>query len=139
VFDKFKNMYVVQNNGELNTVEPYKNLEDNYNEESPSGELNPTEPCENVEENQNEDLKTQEPLENTEENALSMLEALGGEEQALLAEKSQIVAMEETLKQRIRDEIENKKHRIENLKYEIPELKKRCEALAKALDIPVQK
>ena len=47
--------------------------------------------------------------------------------------------MEETLKQRIKDEIEIKKHKIETLKYEIPELKQRCKALAKILDVPVQK
>jgi hypothetical protein len=47
--------------------------------------------------------------------------------------------MEETLKQKIKDEIEIKKHKIENLKYAIPELKQRCEALAKIITIPVQK
>lgn len=79
------------------------------------------------------------PCENTEENMLATLEALGGEERLLLAEKSQLLNMEETLRQKIIDEIEIKRHRIENLRYEIPELKQRCEALAKALDIPVQK
>jgi hypothetical protein len=68
-----------------------------------------------------------------------MLEALGGEERTLIAEKSQLLTMEETLRQRIKDEIEVKRHRIENLKYEIPELRQRCEALAKALDIPIQR
>jgi predicted RNase H-like nuclease (RuvC/YqgF family) len=105
----------------------------------PNEEQNTAEPCENIEENQSEEMNTQEPFENTEENDLSTLEALGGEERSLLAEKSQLLNMEKTLKQRIRDEIEIKRHRIENLKYEIPELKQRCEALAKALDIPVQK
>jgi predicted RNase H-like nuclease (RuvC/YqgF family) len=122
VFDIFKKPDEEQNNGEQNTAEPCENLEENYKEE-----------------NQSEEMNTQEPFENTEENALSTLEALGGEERSLLAEKSQLLNMEETLKQRIRDEIEIKRHRIENLKYEIPELKQRCEALAKALDIPVQK
>jgi predicted RNase H-like nuclease (RuvC/YqgF family) len=90
------------------------------------------------EEHNNGEL-TVEPCENTEKDYLSKLEALDGEERALLAEKAQLLNMEETLKQRIRDEIEAKKHRIENLKNEIPELKQRCEALAKVLDIPVQK
>lgn len=122
MFEIFKKPDEEQNNGEQDTAEPVENLEENYKEE-----------------NQSEETNTQVTLENTEENILSTLEALGGEERLLLAEKSQLLNMEETLKQRIKDEIEIKKHRIENLKYEIPELKQRCEALAKALDIPVQK
>jgi predicted RNase H-like nuclease (RuvC/YqgF family) len=117
VFDIFKKL-----DEEQNTAEPCENIDENYKEE-----------------NQSEEMNTQEPLGNIEADVLSTLEALGGEERSLLAEKSQLLNMEETLKQRIRDEIEIKRHRIENLKYEIPELKQRCEALAKALDIPVQK
>ena len=90
-------------------------------------------------EKQNEEAKTQEPFESAEADLLDMLMTLGGEERTLIAEKSQLLDMEETLKQKIMDEIEVKRHKIENLKYEIPELKQRCEALAKALDIPVQK
>ena len=90
-------------------------------------------------EKQNEEAKTQEPFESAEADLLDMLMTLGGEERTLIAEKSQLLDMEETLKQKIIDEIEVKRHKIENLKYEIPELKQRCEALAKALDIPVQK
>jgi HEAT repeat protein len=102
------------------------------------------EPCANLaetikEENPNPQIITQEPCQNEEENILSILEALEGQEQVLLTEKSQLVSMEETLTQRIREEIEIRRHRIENLKHEIPELKQRCEVLAKALDIPVQK
>ena len=121
MFDVFKKPDEEQNNGEQNTAEPIENLEAN------------------PEESKNEEVKTQNPLENKETDMLSMLEALGGEERTLIAEKSQLLNMEETLRQRIRDEIEVKRHRIENLKYEIPELKQRCEALAKALDIPIQK
>ena len=112
----------------------FKKLDDEQN----NGEQNIAEQCENLEENR-EEMKTQEPFEKTEADVLATLEALGGEERLLLAEKSQLMSMEETLKQRISDEIEVKRHRIENLRYEIPELKQRCEALAKALDIPVQK
>jgi len=90
-------------------------------------------------EKQGEEVKTQEPFESAEADLLDTLMALGGEERTLIAEKSQLIDMEETLKQKIMDEIEVKRHKIENLKYEIPELKQRCEALAKALDIPVQK
>jgi seryl-tRNA synthetase len=90
------------------------------------------------EEHNNGEL-TAEPCENTEKDHLSTLEALDGEEKSLLAQKSQLLNMEETLRQKIRDEIEAKKHRIANLKNEIPELKQRCEALAKVLDIPVRK
>jgi predicted RNase H-like nuclease (RuvC/YqgF family) len=121
VFDVFKKPGEEQNNGEHNTAEPIENLE------------------ETCEESKNEEVKAQKPFENTEADMLSMLESLGGEERILIAEKSQLLTMEETLRQRIRDEIEVKRHRIENLKYEIPELKQRCEALAKALDIPIQK
>jgi predicted RNase H-like nuclease (RuvC/YqgF family) len=114
-------------------------------DEEPTNETqNNAEPTENPEqkckkENQSEEANPQVTFENTEESVLSTLEALGGEERLLLSEKSQLLDMEETLRQRIKDEIEVKRHRIENLKYEIPELKQRCEALAKALDIPVQK
>ena len=66
-----------------------------------------------------------------------MLEELGGEEQVLLAERAQLVNTEETLRQKVREEINIRRSKIENLKHEIPELKQRCEALAKALDMPV--
>ena len=122
MFDIFKKLDEEQNNGEQNTAEPDQNSEENHNEE-----------------HQTEEVHTQEPFKNIEADVLSTLEALGGEERMLIAEKSQLLNMEETLKQRIIEEIEIKRHRIENLKYEIPELKQRCEALAKALDIPVQK
>jgi len=122
MFDIFKKLDEEQNNGEQNTVEPCENIEANHEEEKQSEETGP-----------------QGPFEKTEVDMLSTLEALGGEERLLIAEKSQLLNMEETLRQRIRDEIEVKRHRIENLKYEIPELKQRCEALAKVLEIPIQK
>jgi predicted RNase H-like nuclease (RuvC/YqgF family) len=126
VFDAFKKPNEEQNNGEQNTAEPIENLEAN------------------PEVSKNEEVKTQTPVvqppfESKETDMLSMLEALGGEERTLIAEKSQLLNMEETLRQRIKDEIEIKRHRIENLKYEIPELRQRCEALAKVLDIPIQR
>ena len=122
MFDMFKKLDEEQNNGELTAAEQCENLEENIKEENPSVEMN-----------------TQEPCQNEEENILSMLEILGGEEKSLIAEKLQLINMEETLKQKIRDEIEIKRHKIENLRHEIPELKQRCEVLAKALEIPVQK
>jgi predicted RNase H-like nuclease (RuvC/YqgF family) len=91
------------------------------------------------EEQQKTEMNNTEPCENREENLLTLIETLGGEEQALLEEKAQLANMEEQLQLKIKEEIEAKKHRIENLKNEIPELKQRCEALAKALDIQVQK
>ena len=121
MFEVFKKPDEEQNNGEQNTAEPIENVE-----VKPEGEC------------KNEEVKVK-PFETKETDMLSMLEALGGEEQTLIAEKSQLLTMEETLRQRIKDEIEVKRHRIENLKYEIPELRQRCEALAKALDIPVHK
>ena len=122
MFALLKKLDEEQNNGELYAAEPCANLDENIKEE-----------------NLNQQLITQEPCQNEEENILSILEALEGEEHVLLTEKSQLVSMEETLTQRIREEIEIRRHRIENLKHEIPELKQRCEILAKALDIPVQK
>jgi len=122
MFDMLKKLDEEQNNGETSTEEQCENLEETIKEENPSEEMN-----------------TQEPCPNEEENILSMLETLGGEEKSLIAEKLQLINMEETLKQKIRDEIEIKRHMIENLRHEIPELKQRCEVLAKALEIPVQK
>jgi hypothetical protein len=133
VFDIFKKLDEDQNNGELNPEEPCENIEEKITVEEKTTEENI------AEENAKEELNIQEPYQSEEEKILSMLEALGGEEQALLAEKSQLVNMEETLRHRVREEIEIKRHRIENLKHEIPELKQRCEVLAKALDIPVQR
>jgi len=125
MFDKFKKPDEEQNNGEQNATEPIANLEQPCIEEKPRQETSAP--------------STQEPFETAESDMLSLLESLGGEERTLVAEKSQLVTMEENLRQKIIDEIEVKRHRIENLKYEIPELKQRCEALAKALDIPIQK
>jgi seryl-tRNA synthetase len=92
-----------------------------------NGESTIREPCVVVDKNQ------------VEENLLTLLEALYSEERSLLAEKAQLLNMEETLSQRIKGEIEAKRQRIDALKNEIPDLKQRCETLAKALDIQVQK
>lgn len=123
MFDMFKKLDEEQNNGEPNTEEQCENLEEDIKEVNPSEEI----------------ITANEPCQNEEENILSMLETLEGEEKSLIAEKLQLINMEETLKQKIRDEIEVKRHKIENLRHEIPELKQRCEVLAKALEIPVQK
>jgi hypothetical protein len=128
VFGIFKKLDEEQNNGELNTAEPCEIIEETIAVEESITEKNP-----------NEELTTQEPYQNKEENILFVLKALGEEERLLLSERSQLVNMEETLTQRAREEVEFKRHRIENLKHEIPELKQRCEFLAKALDMPIQK
>jgi hypothetical protein len=127
MFDILKKLNENQDSTELNTEEPYENAESQAAVEEKINEENPS-----------EELKTQEPYQSEEEKILSMLETLGGEEQALLTEKSQLVNMEETLKQQIREEIELKRHKIENLKHEIPELKQRCEVLSKALNVSIQ-
>jgi tryptophanyl-tRNA synthetase len=127
MFDIFKKLDEEQNNGEIDIVEPSENVEEKITVEEPITEEKPTEPT------------IQEPYQTQEENILSVLKALGEEERLLLSERSQLANMEETLTQRAREEVEFKRHRIENLKHEIPELKQRCEFLAKALDIPVQK
>jgi predicted RNase H-like nuclease (RuvC/YqgF family) len=128
MFDIFKKLDEDQNNGELNTEEPSENIEEKVTVEEPIKEESP-----------NEEPNIQQPYQTEEEKVLAMLEELGGEEQALLAERTQLVNMETTLRQRIREEIKIRRSKIENLKHEIPELKQRCEALARALDIPVQK
>lgn len=108
-------------------------------EDQPYGELFTEEPYKDCVEVSTVEEATRELCQSRKENVLAMLEALGGEEQELLTEKSQLLNMEETLRQKIIEEIEIKRNRIELLKQEIPELKQRCEVLAKALDIPVQK
>lgn len=122
MFDRFKKPEEEQNDLEQEPTDPHDDLKETAEEEK-----------------QSEEKSSQEPFEPTEVDMLATLEALGGEERTLIAEKSQLLNTEETLRQKIKDEIEVKRHRVENLKYEIPELKQRCEALAKALDIPVQK
>ncbi len=128
MFDIFKKLDEEQNNEEIDIVEPSENIEEKITVEEPITEEKPT-----------QEPTIQEPYQNQEENILSVLKALGEEERLLLSERSQLVNMEETLTQRAREEVEFKRHRIENLKHEIPELKQRCEFLAKALDIPIQK
>ena len=80
-----------------------------------------------------------EPSIDLENDYLSTLETLRAEERSLLTEKSQLIDMEKTLRQKIKVEIEMKRRRIEALKNEIPELQRQCELLAKALDITVRK
>lgn len=128
MFDIFKKLDEDQNNGELNTPEPCENVEEKITVEEHINEETP-----------NEELTIQEPYQTQEESILSILQSLGEEERTLLLERSQLANMEETLAQKAREEVEFKRHRIENLRHEIPELKQRCEALAKALDMPIQK
>jgi len=128
MFDIIKKPSEGNNNGELISAEPCANGEEkitvgeNITVETPS-----------------EEQAIQVPPQSQKENSLSLLRALGEEERSLQLERSQLASMEEKLAQRVREEVEFKRHRIENLKHEIPELKQRCEALAKALDMPVQK
>ena len=70
---------------------------------------------------------------------LSIEEAFLNEERNLINEKNQLLDMEKNLKERIIDEIEEKKSNINNLQIEIPKIKKRVEFLAKMLKIPVIK
>jgi predicted RNase H-like nuclease (RuvC/YqgF family) len=128
MFDVFKKLDGNQDNGELNTQEPYDFVEEKVTVEE-----------EVEEETLSEQLITQKPYQTEKEKILSMLEELSFEEKALLAEKAQLVNMEENLRQRLREEIDIKQNKIKNLKHEIPELRQRCEVLARALDIPVQK
>ena len=123
MFDMVKKLDEQQNNEELTAAEQCENLEEDIKEVNPSEEI----------------ITANEPCPSEEENSLSMLDMLGNEEKSLMAEKLQLIDMEETLKQKVRDEIDIKRHKIENLRHEIPELKQRCEVLAKALEIPVQK
>ena len=126
MFDIFKKLDEDQNNGKLNSEEPYEKVEEKVTIEETI-----------TVESQSEAPNTQELYQTEEEKILAMLEELGGEEQALLAERAQLASTEETLRQKVREEINIRRSKIENLKHEIPELKQRCEALAKALDMPV--
>ena len=83
--------------------------------------------------------KVSQDLKRNEENVLSTLKALSDKEKELLAQRDQLLGLEETLKKRIINEIETKKSTVSNLQTEIPELKQRIEDLAKVLKIPVVK
>jgi exonuclease VII large subunit len=78
-------------------------------------------------------------LSRNEQSDLLTLKSLFDKERALLAERDQLLDVEETLKKRIINEIKTKKSRILDLQTEIPELKQRIENLAKVLKIPVVK
>jgi predicted RNase H-like nuclease (RuvC/YqgF family) len=127
MFDVFKKLDGDQNNGETKTQEPYDFVEEKITVEEVENEM------------LSEQLNTQKPYQTEEEKILSMLEELSVEEKALLAEKAQLINMEENLRHKLIEEIDIRRNKIENLKHEIPELRQRCEALARALDIPVQK
>ena len=127
MFDVFKKLDGDQNNGEIKTQEPYDFVEEKVTVEEVENEM------------LSEQLNTQKPYQTEEEKILSMLEELSVEEKALLAEKAQLINMEENLRHKLIEEIDIRRNKIENLKHEIPELRQRCEALARALDIPVQK
>ena len=83
--------------------------------------------------------KVSQDLKRNEENVLLTLKALSDKEKELLAQRDQLLGLEETLKKRIISEIETKKSTVSNLQAEIPELKQRIEDLAKVLKIPVVK
>ena len=72
-----------------------------------------------------------------EENLQMTLQSLKEEELALMTQKTELLSIEEKLRLKTAEEIENTRQRIESLKSEIPELKQKCEGLAKALEIPV--
>jgi predicted RNase H-like nuclease (RuvC/YqgF family) len=112
-------------------------------EQEPEADATNEAPDENMEETPNEteyiapENPEPEPCQITKDDSLSMLEELEKEEQTLLEEKAQLINTELSLRQKIKEEIEAKKRRIEDLKHEIPELRQSCDALAKALNIPV--
>lgn len=85
------------------------------------------------------DLQPEGSYANGEEKMLSELKKLEEERNALIKEKRQLENTENTLRQTVREEIKVRKQQIEKLKIEISNLKQRCEALAKLLDIPIQK
>lgn len=85
------------------------------------------------------DLQSEGSYPKGEEKVLSELKKLEEERKALLKEKRQLENTENTLRQTVKEEIKVRKQQIEKLKIEISNLKQRCEALAKLLDIPIQK
>jgi predicted RNase H-like nuclease (RuvC/YqgF family) len=62
---------------------------------------------------------------------------LAEEENALRNEKQRLLRLVEELENRLTNEIKTKKSNIATLKTEISDLQKRCDKLAKALNIPV--
>ena len=82
---------------------------------------------------------TPQNLKKNEETVFSILTSLSDKEKNLLAEKNQLLDVEESLKKRIIKAIETKKSSILDLQTEIPKVKKRIEDLAKVLEIPVVK
>jgi hypothetical protein len=72
-----------------------------------------------------------------EENLMAVLETLKQEESTLINQKQQLASVGEQLRLRTIEEINKTRERISGLKSEIPELKQKCEAMAKALQIPV--
>jgi hypothetical protein len=121
MLNKLKNLDKEQKDGELKNIQLNKNQKSSPKEDKEIEEI------------------TIKELSPPEEDKLATLESLKEEWETLLAEKKQLQNMAETLKQKIEDEIEIKRYNIENLKSEITELKQKCEKLAKALDITVQK
>ena len=83
--------------------------------------------------------KVSQDLKRNEENVISTLPALTDKEKERLAQRDQLLGLEETLKKRIINEIETKKSTVSDLQTEIPELRQRIEDLAKVLKIPVVK
>ena len=105
---------------------------------------NPQKPLQKMQDNLFElsldtDLQAEGSYPNGEEKVLSELKKLEEERSALLKEKRQLENTENTLRQTVKEEIKVRKQQIEKLKIEISNLKQRCEALAKLLDIPIQK
>jgi len=68
-----------------------------------------------------------------EQEPMLILQELKKEEDALVEEKQNLVALKDKLRLKTKEEIENKKRNIQTLKNEIAELKTKCEELSKSL------
>ena len=73
------------------------------------------------------------------EDLLATLEKLEKEEKALVIEKQRLMTVEKRLRVQLAGAISEKTKEVGKLKDEIKDLKQKCEGLAKALEIPVNK
>ena len=87
----------------------------------------------NVSDNE-KNKETQEKQDFEIDTTLNVLEELEKETKMLYDEKVNLLDVEEKLRLKINEEIENKKQKKEQLKREVEELKKRCEELTKLLN-----
>lgn len=92
---------------------------------------------------QNSEIATPEIINQTTQTLVNdiatILKSLEIEEKELLEEQANLITIQETLSNRIKEEIGVKEAKISELKQAIPTLKQNCEKMANALGIKTQK